>query len=699
MRASARLTAGLGARTWCGMRLLVTLGSILALCSAARAADEPHPLLSLPYTPGLDVDFMDRGVDPCTDFYAYSCNGWMARNPIPPDQSVWHVYRKMADENRQFLWGILAQAAGEAGGRRTPAEQKAGDYFAACMDEEAIEAAEAAPLRRDLGEIRALRSTRGIAALLGRLHPTLGSELVFGIDSEQDARDSRQVIALLDAGGLGLPDRDYYLSDEPRMAEARSRYREYLARLLELSGDGPDAARGAAERVFRMETALARATLDRVARRDPYNVYHRVTPAQLRALMPAFDWTAYLGAVRAPALRWLNLGEPVFFLEVQALLETEPLQTWKDYLRARLADARAPYLSRAFQKAAFDFHAAYLNGVKEEQPRWKKCVAWVDRDLGEALGQMFVARVFPAPVKAEVQDMTRRIQAAMAVRIRESTWMTEATRRAALAKLAAMRTKIGYPDRWRDYHRLAISRRDFAGNVMRSASFETARQLSKIGRPVDRDEWGMTPPTVNAYYDPQKNDINFPAGVLLPPLWDPRLDLAPGYGNTGGTIGHELTHGFDDQGREFDARGNLHDWWTTQDDEAFRKRAACVIDQFGKYPVVDDVKINSRLTVGEDIADLGGAILAWMAWKDATRGQALEARDGLTPEQRFFVGLAQWACENETEESKRLHAKTDPHSPARWRVNGLVANMAEFRQAFSCRVGSPMAPEKICQVW
>jgi endothelin-converting enzyme/putative endopeptidase len=681
------------------MRKLLALGSILAVCSAARGAEAARPLTSLPYAPGLDVDSMDRSVNPCTDFYAYSCNGWMARNPIPPDQASWHVYRKMADENRQFLWGILQQAAASPDGRRSAAERKAGDYFAACMDEGAVEAVGAGPLRQELEQIRSLRSAREIAPLLGRLHPSLGNEILFGIGSEQDARDSRQVIAVLDAGGLGLPDRDYYLSDEPRMEEARSKYRDYLVRLLELTGDAPDPARAAAERVLRMETALARATLSRVDRRDPYNVYHRVSLTQLGALTPAFDWSEYLRAGKAPPIRFLNLSEPAFFLQVEVLLENEPLGTWKEYLRARLADARAPYLSREFQRAAFEFHAAYLSGVKEEQPRWKKCVGWVDRDLGEALGQIFVARVFPPEVKAHVLDMTRRIQAAMATRIRESTWMTEPTRRAALEKLGAMKAKIGYPDRWRDYGKLRISPTDFAGNVNRATRFETARELSRIGRPVDRGEWIMTPPTVNAYYDQQKNDINFPAGVLLPPLWDPRMDLAPGYGDTGSTIGHELTHAFDDDGRQYDARGNLRDWWTPQDAEAFRKRAACVIDQFGRYPVVDDIKINSRLTIGEDIADLGGAILAWMAWKDATRDQTLEARDGLTPEQRFFVGMAQWSCENETDESKRLHAATDPHSPSRWRVNGLVANMPQFRQAFSCPAGSPMAPEKVCQVW
>jgi endothelin-converting enzyme/putative endopeptidase len=605
----------------------------------------------------------------------------------------------MAEENRQFLWGILEQAAAGGAARRTQAEQKAGDYFAACMDEAAVEAAGAAPLRHDLAEIRALRSARRIAPLLGRLHPSLGSEILFGIGSEQDGRDARQVIAVLGAGGLGLPDRDYYLSDEPRMAEARARYQEYVTRLLELTGDGEAAARAGARRVLRLETALARATLSRVDERDPYNVYHRLAPSQLQALTPSFDWSDYLRAMRAPSLRFLNVAEPAFFLEVQSRLESEPLEAWKDYLRARLADARAPYLSRDFQRASFEFHDAYLAGVKEEQPRWKKCVGWVDRDLGDALGQMFVSRVFPPEVKVQILDVTRRIEAAMATRIRESTWMSEPTRQAALAKLAAVRAKVGYPARWRDYGALPVSREGFAGNVQRATRFESARQLGKIGRPVDRGDWDMTAPTVNAYYDQQKNDINFPAGVLLPPLWDSKMDLAPGYGNTGGTVGHELTHGFDDAGRQFDARGNLRDWWTQEDAAAFQARAACVVEQYGRYPVVDDVTINSRLTLGEDIADLGGAVLAWLAWKEATRGQALEPRDGFTPEQRFFVGLAQWACENETDESKRLHARTDPHSPARWRVNGVLANMPEFRQAFSCPAGSPMAPEKSCQVW
>jgi len=667
---------------------------------AAAPAAEKRPLAELPYTPGLDPAAMDRTADPCVDFYQFSCGGWMKRNPIPPDQARWSVYGKLADDNRQFLWGLLEEAARLPASARSPAQQKIGDYFASCMDEAAVEREGAAPIRKDVEAILDLGSKRQIAALLGRIHPSLSDAgMGFGLGSDQDAKDATQVIGVLSAGGLALPDRDYYVKDDARSEEIRQKYVEYVARILEFLGDPPPRARQGARTVLRVETSLAKASLTRVEKRDPYRVYHRMTPAQLEALTPSFDWSAYLRAASAPRMKALNVTEPVFFLELESRLAEEPLDAWKTYLRFHLADERAPYLSRPFQRAHFEFHSAFLNGVKEERPRWKKCVAWVDRDLGEALGQVFVAKAFPPEVKAQVTDLTERVQRAMAVRLGEAAWMQGATKEAALAKLAAMRNKIGYPVRWRDYGKLRVLRGDFAGNVARSVRFETARELAKIGRPVDRDEWNMTPPTVNAYYNPQLNDMNFPAGVLLPPLWDPRMDLAPGYGNTGGTIGHELTHGFDDEGRQFDAKGNLRDWWTPEDSAEFQKRAACLSDQFARYPVVDDIKVNSKLTVGEDVADLGGAILAWMAWRDATHGQTLEPRDGLTPAQRFFVGNAQWACENETDESKRVHAVTDPHSPGTWRVNGLFANVPEFREAFACRTGQPMAPEKTCRIW
>jgi putative endopeptidase len=472
-----------------------------------------------------------------------------------------------------------------------------------------------------------------------------------------------------------------------------------LAHMLGLLGAPPAAARAGARTVLRIESSLAKASLTRVEKRDPYRVYHRMTPAQLQALVPSFRVADYLAASKAPRLKHVNVTEPAFFVEVQSRLEEEGLLAWKSYLRFHLADARAPYLSRAFQRAAFEFRQGFLLGVKEEKPRWKKCVAWVDRDLGEALGQVFVAKAFPPEVKGQVTAMTQRIERAMERRIRELPWMGEATKKEALRKLAAMRNKIGFPARWRDYSRLTVARGDFAGDVERSLRFETARQLGKIGKPVDRDEWQMTPPTVNAYYNPQMNDMNFPAGVLLPPLYDPRMDAAPGYGNTGGTIGHELTHGFDDEGRQFDAAGNLRDWWTPEDARAFEKRAGCVVEQYGEYTVVDEVKVNSRLTLGEDVADLGGLVLAHLAWKDATAGEKLASIDGLSPEQRFFVGYAHWACENVRPEALRVSAVTNPHSPGIWRVNGVVANMPEFREAFACKPGQPMAREKACRVW
>jgi endothelin-converting enzyme/putative endopeptidase len=507
------------------------------------------------------------------------------------------------------------------------------------------------------------------------------------------------VVAWLTAGGLGLPDRDYYLKDDARSKEIRARYLAYVAEALRLSGVPKAKAAEGARTVMRIETALARASLTKVEKRDPRKLWHPTPTPALEKGSRAFRWTDYLAASGAPASPWVNVAEPAFLAELDRQLAAEPLSAWKTYLRWHLVRASAPYLSTPFQQANFGFYAATLRGAKELAPRWKRCVRWTDADLGEALGQVFVEKVFPPSVKADADAMVKFVQAAMAKRIDALEWMDPETRRAAQEKLASMKNKIGYPERWRDYSAVVVERGDFAGNVARATAFETRRQLAKIGKPVDRAEWGMTPPSVNAYYNPSMNDMNFPAGVLLPPLWDPRIDLAPGYGNTGGTVGHELIHGFDDEGRQFDAKGNLRDWWTEADGKEFEKRAACVADQYAQYTVIDDVKINSKLTLGEDIADLAGILLAWDAWRLATAGQKLEPRDGLTPEQRFFVGNAQWACANERPEDMRLRAMTDPHSPPAWRVNGLVPNVPEFAKAFSCKPGQPMVKENVCRIW
>jgi endothelin-converting enzyme/putative endopeptidase len=674
----------------------MVLPVLLLALPALGAADAP--LSELPYTPGLDPAAMDRSADPCVDFYAFSCGGWLKANPIPPDQASWHVYSKVADENRRFLWGLLAEAAAKPDRKRTPEERKIGDYFAACMDEKAVEKAGARPMADELAAVERVGSRKDVARLLGRLHAS-GVEPLFGFSSDQSFEDAEQVVAFAAAGGLGLPDRDDYLRDDAPSRKIRDAYLAHVEAMLALSGlPGKAAARGAAE-VVRLETALARASLTVVEKRDPRKLWHRTTRAQLGRLTPSFSWGDYLAELGAPRFPWLNVTEPEFFKAAEALLAKEGLPAWKAYLRWHVIRSRAPYLSRPFQEASFAFYGKALRGVPEDRPRWKKCVAWTDRDLGEALGKVFVARAFPPSVKKDVEALVRRVEEAMKERILEAEWMGAETRKVALEKLERMRNKIGFPERFRDYGALRVVRGDLAGNVRRAARFEARRQLAKVGKPVDRGEWQMTPPTVNAYYSQTMNDMNFPAGVLLPPLWDPRIDLAPGYGNTGQTVGHELVHGFDDEGRRFDARGNLRDWWTADDARQFEARAACIADQYARYPVVDELKIDSRLTLGEDVADLGGLVVAWMAWKAAVQGQALEPVDGLTPEQRFFVGNAQWACGHDRPEQARRLAQTNPHSPPRWRVNGVVANMAEFARAFDCRAGQAMVRENRCRVW
>jgi len=676
--------------------MLTALAAALALHAAPTA--EAGPLRELPYVPGLDPSAMDRSADPCVDFYAYACNGWIAANPVPPDASRWDAFDRLSEANRRVLWGLLAEAA-RPGARRSPEEKKVGDYFAACMDEAAVETLGARPLFRDLAAVERLSGPRDLARLVGRLHPAAGGGLLFAFGSQQSYEDAEQVVAMAGAGGLGLPDRDLYLADDARSAEVRRAYREHVEKMLRLAGEAPATAGPAAEAVLRLETALARASLSRTERRDPQKIWHRTTAAALQALTPSFAWPDYFAARGLPRVAWLNVDEPAFFRALEELLRGQGLAAWKAYLRWHLLDARAPALSRAFVEQDFAFREGALKGTKALAPRWKRCVALVDRDLGEALGKVFVARAFPAEAKQEAEEMVGHVVEAMRERLAALDWMGAETRRAALSKLATLRHKIGYPSRPRDYGRLQVARGDFAGNVERALRFEAARQLRKIGRPVDRGEWGMTAPTVNAYYDASMNDMNFPAGVLLPPLWDLRLDRAPGYGNSGSTVGHELVHAFDDEGRRFDARGNLRDWWTAADAAQFEERARCVADQYAEYPVIDELRINSRMTLGEDLADLAGTTLAWDAWLRATRGQALERRDGLTPEQRFFVGFAQWACGNTRPEAQRLRVLTDVHSPLRWRVNGVVANLPEFARAFSCAAGAPMVREKPCRVW
>jgi endothelin-converting enzyme/putative endopeptidase len=682
---------------------VVFLGFVCVVGMAQVAAPAPQtavvaPLEAMPYSPSLDVTSLDRSVAPCEDFYKFSCGGWMKKNPIPADQASWDVYSKLANDNEQFLWGILQQDA-KPSATRTAVQQKVGDYFESCMNTQVIDAKGAAPLRPLLTQIAGLKTRAEIAAMLPELqHRTMGSYF-FGSGVGQDAVDSSLEIVQVGAGGLGLPDRDYYLKTDAKSVALREKYVAYVEKLFTLDGETDAQAKADAAAVLKIETALAKASLTRVERRDPHKTYHMMTVAELEKVTPAIDWAKYFVVQGAPGVKTLNVSQPEFMKAVQAELSDESVDELKAYLHFHATTAAAALLSQPYAQANFGFYSTTLRGVPVMPPRWKTCTRNVDRALGEALGQEFVARTFSVEMKASTQRMTEQIEAAMQQEIEGLDWMSPETKKEALRKLHAIRNKIGYPDKWRDYTALIVKRDDYAGNMERAVAFEKARDWHKLGKPVDLNEWGMTPPTVNAYFNPQMNDINFPAGVLQPPLYDPKEDDAPNYGNTGATIGHELTHAFDDEGRQFDAKGNLRDWWTAADAKGFEERINCIRDQYAKVVVVDDLHINSKLTSGEDVADLGGTLLAYIAWKKQTEGLDLQPKDGFTPDQRFFVGMAQWACANERPENQRLQVATDPHSPDFQRINGIVSNMPQFQKAFGCKAGQPMVHEPTCRVW
>jgi putative endopeptidase len=672
--------------------IVLALASSLSLSSAR--AQQPTAAPSKP-EPALDITSMDRSIDPCVDFYKYSCGGWIKNNPIPPDQSSWDTYSKMQDENRGRLRGIL-EAAAVPDPNRNAATQKIGDYYASCTDEKAIDAKGAEPLKPELERIASIKSKAEIADIAAAM---VHSNALFRFDSTQDFRDANQVIAEADQGGLGLPDRDYYVKEDAKSVSLRKAYVAHVQKMFELLGDLRDAAAAEAQTVMRIETALAKGSMTRVERREPKNLDHKMTSSELEKISPDFQWQVYFTNVGLPALASLNVASPGFFKVMNEELGKESLADWKTYLRWHLVHADAPFLFTALLNENFAFYGKTLRGQQELQPRWKRCTENVDDDLGEALGQVYVEKYFSPEAKQQALKIVKEIEAAMAQDINSLPWMSAATKQQALIKLHGMANKIGYPEKWRDYSKLEIIRGDELGNVARARKFEFERQLAKIGKPLDRGEWDMTPPTVNAYYNSQMNDINFPAGVLQPPAFDPNSDAAPNYGDTGGTIGHELTHGFDDEGRQFDAQGNLRDWWTAEDGKEFVKRASCISNQYSTYTIIDDIKINGKLTLGEDVADLGGLILAYMAWKADTKGESLQPLDDLTPEQRFFVGYGQSWCGETRDETKRLRATVDPHSPEKYRTNGVVSNMPEFQQAFHCKAGSPMVNQNRCSVW
>ncbi len=671
------------------MRLLLLL-SLFAISVLGQQNPPPAAL-------GFSTANMDTAVNPCVDFYQYACGTWMANNPIPADESRWGIFDELADRNRAILRGILEKAAVDDP-KRSAVEQKIGDFYASCMDEGTIEQLGIKPLAPELGRIDAISSKNQIVDELVRLHP-LGVGVLFRFSSSPDAKNSTQMIADADQGGLGLPDRDYYLKQDPKSVKLREEYVAHVQKMLELAGEPAARAATDAQAVLRIETDLAKGSLDRVARRDPNQTYHKMSLQELAALSPAIDWPKYFSGLGTPAFTSLNVSVPDFFKVVNAVLNDTSLADLKTYLRWHLLHAEATLLAQPFLDENFSFYGRTLTGATQLQPRWKRCVEATDDDLGFALGQKYVEQNFPPAAKARVLGMVHEIENMLGQDIQSLDWMTPATKQQALVKLRAVTNKIGYPDKWRDYSSVKIVRGEAVGNDERATEFEVHRQLNKIGTPVDRGEWTMTPPTVNAYYSPLQNNINFPAGILQPPFFDNHMDAAVNYGAIGSVMGHELTHGFDDQGRQFDAEGNLHNWWTPQDAAEFEKRAECFIKEYSAFTPVDDVHLNGKLTLGENTADNGGVHLSFMALMKSLDGKPQPKIDGLTPQQRFFLGYSQVWCQNVRPEAARLRAQIDPHSDGRDRVNGVLGNMPEFRAAFACHEGQPMVHAPSCRVW
>ncbi|HEV2197102.1 MAG TPA: M13 family metallopeptidase [Candidatus Acidoferrum sp.] len=671
---------------------------VLAISLAAMGLQGSPNAADQPKSWGFDTANLDKTCKPCDDFYQFAMGGWMKANPIPPEYSVWGSFSQLADKNQKNLREILETAAGAkavAGSN----EQKIGDFYSSCMDTAAIDAAGAKPIEPEMTQIAAVQTLADLQAETVRLH-SRGVGVLFRFNSTQDAKDSSQEIGAAFQGGLGLPEREYYLKQDEKSQKLREEYLKHATKMFALLGDPADVSGAEAAAVMKIETALATASMKNTDLRDPDKTYHKMTLADLKTLTPNFSWGAYFKAVGHPELKEINVGQPDFFKALDAQLVATPIEDWKNYFRWHLLNAAAPGLSEKFVNEDFEFRGKTLTGAKEIQPRWKRCVQATDRNLGEALGQVYVQKYFPPAAKARSLEMVHNLLAALKDDLQTLPWMGPETRAQATAKLEAFTLKIGYTDKWRDYAALKIDRRSYAENITRAAEFDFARRLNKIGKPVDRTEWGMTPPTVNAYNNSSMNEIVFPAGIMQPPFYDPNADDAVNYGGMGAVIGHEITHGFDDHGSKFDGKGNLKDWWTPEDLKNFNARAKCVSDQFDGYVVDGDLHENGKLVLGESIADLGGLAIAYAAYEKSLQGKPRPPdKDGFTPEQRFFLGWAQVWGANERIEYARLMANTNPHPLGRFRANGPLSNMAEFAKVFGCKHGEAMVREQACKIW
>jgi putative endopeptidase len=678
------------------MRLVLSALTLTVGLAATASAQNAVPMQTKP----LDPVNLDRSVSACTDFYQFANGGWIKSHPIPPAYSVWGSFAELQENNQSNLLTILRNAAANGNKQANADLKKLGTYYSSCMDSAAAERAGYQPIAAELQRVSALSNRGQLESEIARLH-TRGVGALFGFGAQQDAKNTTSVIAGIRQGGLSLPDRDYYLNQDKRYSDIRASYVDHVTRMFQLVGESQQQAAADAQRVLSVETALARPAKTRVELRDPNANYNKMTAAELAQLTPGFNWPRFFAGEGRADISTINVQNPVFMKAVDSLLASVPLSDWKAYLRWKIVDAAAPSLSSAFVNEDFRFGSTFT-GAKEQLPRERRCTRATDAGLRDALGQAYVAQYFTPTAKQRALDMVRNLESVFHDRLQSLGWMSDTTKTQATAKLAAFTNKIGYPDKWRDYSTLNIKPGSFLDNQMAVREYERRRELARIGQPVDRTEWGMTPPTVNAYYNPLMNEIVFPAGIMQPPFFDPNADDAVNYGGMGAVIGHEMTHGFDDQGSQFDPQGNLRNWWSSSDLEKFKRGTGLVASQFDSYTVLDSVHVNGKLTLGENLADLGGLSVSYAAMEKALAQKGRPPLiDGFTPEQRFFLAWAQIWRQNITPEAARVRINTDPHSPGQWRVNGPLSNMPQFAAAFGCKPGDPMVrPDSVRpEIW
>src|SRR5579862_1569514 len=687
-----------------GSRVGADASSSVAMASADYegncAGSEQGQAASESAAHGFDVGNLDRGAKPCADFFQFADGGWVKANPIPPEFPAWGNFNKLAQDNRDKMRGILEAAAKDTSAADGSVEQKIGSFYASCMNEEEIEKAGVEPLKEEFAQIAKISNANELREEIARLHE-IGVGVAFGFGSQPDFKNSAMSIGAVGQGGLGLPDRDYYTRTDEKSKKLQSEYQEHVQKMFELLGDPPALAAKESTVVYDIETKLAESSLPTADQRNPDNIYHLMTAAQVKELTPHFEWEAYFREMGQKPLESLNVAEPDFFKQFDKLLTETPLDDWKTYLRWHLINEDAPSLSSKFVDANFEFYGKTLTGTEKNQPRWKRCVIATDNYLGEALGQKYVEQYFPPSAKAAALEMVHNLIAALRADLQTLDLMGEETRKQAAVKLDAIGLKIGYPDKWRDYSTYKVDRGLYVWNVQRGEKFAENFQLDKIGKPLDKGQWGITPPTVNAYYSPNRNEIVFPAGILQPPFYDPKRDDAMNYGGMGAVIGHELTHGFDDQGSRFDEHGNLRNWWTDQDLKEFTARGDCVANQFTAMVVEEGLHENGKLVEGESIADLGGLTIAYNAYQKLSAGKKIAEIDGFTPDQRFFLAWAQIWAGSFRPEYARVIVNTNPHPLNNFRVNGPLSNMPQFAKAYGCKDGDPMvrAEDKRCRIW